>query len=93
MRDGEVEHTVEKILESRVDRGKLWYHIQWKGYGPEDNTWEPEGNLANAKELVKEFHKKMPNAPQRIPNARKKMRFRAIENFTDISIPKAKKEW
>jgi hypothetical protein len=39
--DGHEEYDVEAILFHRLHRG----HIQWKGYGPEANAWEPRKNL------------------------------------------------
>ena len=43
------------ILNKRIIRNKPQYLIKWTGYPLYDATWEPLGNLNNAKELVKEF--------------------------------------
>jgi hypothetical protein len=50
---GEPIFEVEEVLEHReVKRRKgqtaKQYYIKWKGYGPENNTWEPERNLNKA---------------------------------------------
>lgn len=60
----EEEYEVEKILKSRrTGRTKqLQYYVRWKGYGPNDDTWEPESNLSNASEAIKRFHKLHPKA-------------------------------
>jgi len=46
---------VEKILNKR----KLWkvekYLVHWKGFMAENDIWEKEKNLENARKLVEEF--------------------------------------
>ena len=48
--EGDVEYLVERIINHRSRRkGKNGlireFLVKWDGYGPEMNTWEPEGNL------------------------------------------------
>ena len=59
--NGELEYEVETILDSRIRRNKLQYLVSWKGYSPEERTWEPAENLGNAKGAVTAFHLRHPN--------------------------------
>jgi hypothetical protein len=34
---------------------KYEYLVQWTGHSPEHNTWEPQGNLTNAPEVLKRY--------------------------------------
>src|SRR5271167_144449 len=61
--ENELEYVVEEVLDSKIDRGKLKYYIEWEGYPPEDRTWEPVSHLKNAKEAVARFHSRYPNRP------------------------------
>jgi hypothetical protein len=48
-------YEVEKIIDHRVDpRGRRRYLIQWRGYRPDDNTWEDEDNL-NCPDILKDY--------------------------------------
>ncbi|GLB44698.1 putative retrotransposable element tf2 155 kda protein type 1-like [Lyophyllum shimeji] len=64
--DDEEWFDVEDILDSRFFRRKLQYKVKWKGYGYEDASWEPVENVAHARDLVREFHRRHPDAPKQV---------------------------
>ena len=37
--DGVEEHVVEKIVDHKTVRGKVYYMVRWAGYGKEDDRW------------------------------------------------------
>jgi hypothetical protein len=58
--EGELEYEVESIMDHRHARNKrrgYEFLIHWKGYSDADNTWEPEANLTNCKELLTAYKK------------------------------------
>ncbi|CEL53165.1 Retrotransposable element Tf2 155 kDa protein type 1 OS=Schizosaccharomyces pombe (strain 972 / ATCC 24843) GN=Tf2-1 PE=4 SV=1 [Rhizoctonia solani AG-1 IB] len=58
--DGEEEYIVEGIMDSReTKKGKWEYLVKWKGYGPEESTWEPRENLKNAQKFLSEYEKSL----------------------------------
>lgn len=55
---GEEEYEVETIVGSKRTKKDGWlYRVRWKGYGPEEDTWEPKKHLEeNAAEELKKYH-------------------------------------
>src|SRR6201995_3067919 len=55
--DGQEEYEVEAIIRHHK-RGHKWVYLtKWKGYRSNDNMWEPEEILSNAKEILEEYKK------------------------------------
>jgi len=55
----EEEYMVEKILDKRIKGNKVQYYLKWKNYPEADNTWEPVDNLADCKDLIRDFEEKL----------------------------------
>ena len=64
--EGTPEYKVEEVLDSRLKCGKLEYLVKWSGYTDDYNTWEPEANCANSPNIISNFYKKNPSAPQKL---------------------------
>ena len=60
--DGNEEHKVEEVKQVRKRSGKKEFLIKWKGLPQEENTWEPEKHMTNARGTVRDFYKTHPNA-------------------------------
>jgi hypothetical protein len=70
--EGKEEWEVEAILDCRATRRQKEYLVCWKNFGPEENSWEPEANLTNCADMVREFNSKFPEAARRHKRTRQK---------------------
>ena len=59
----ELEWEAKEILDSKVERGKLLYFVDWAGYGPESRTWEPPEHVENSRDAVTHYHHAYPHRP------------------------------
>jgi len=55
--EGEYEYEVERILKHRRQGRSTAYLIRWKGYQPQDDSWELEWNLINAGDILSQYKK------------------------------------
>jgi Chromo (CHRromatin Organisation MOdifier) domain len=58
--EGELEYEVREILDSKMERERLFYLVDWVGYGPEERTWEPATNVEHAKDALADFYRTYP---------------------------------
>ncbi|KAF8751558.1 hypothetical protein RHS01_08347 [Rhizoctonia solani] len=56
--DGEEEYEVKGITDAEERDGKWFFRVKWKGYGSEENMWEPRENLKNAEKILKSTKRK-----------------------------------
>ena len=45
------EFPVDRVLDMQMQHGELRFHVSWKGYPPESNTWEPLSSVARVEQL------------------------------------------
>ena len=48
-------YEVERILDSKLKKSRVFYLVKWAGYSEDDATWEPASNLKNCKKLIEEY--------------------------------------
>ena len=82
--EGTPKYEVEEITDSRLKCGKLEFLVKWSGYTDDYNTWEPEANCANSRNIINEFYKSNSSAPQKLnAQAFAKLIFHSYNNLTE----------
>ena len=71
--EGEEEYEIEKVINKRKRYRKWEYLVRWKGYTAEEDTWEKEANLGNAKEAVEEYKKEYGREGRRVEEEHREM--------------------
>ncbi|KAG0729045.1 Histone-lysine N-methyltransferase SUV39H2 [Chionoecetes opilio] len=54
----EQEFEVQSIIDLKKIQGQYLFHVTWRGYSPDDSTWEPSSNLTSCQDLLVDFFKK-----------------------------------
>ena len=50
---------INELIETKLVKNKPYILVSWKGYGPDNNTWEPREKLmVDVPEMVLNFEKK-----------------------------------
>merc|ERR1712154_90867 len=53
----EVEKIIAGPLRRREHLNKICYKVRWKGYGPEEDTWQPKADLVYVEDLIDDYTK------------------------------------
>lgn len=60
------EYEVEDIVTWRRNKSRwnrIEFLVRWKGYGPEDDTWQTPLDLQNAPRILRDYVKSHPDVP------------------------------
>jgi hypothetical protein len=92
--NGEKLWAVEAILDSKRTKAGFQYLILWRGYDPDDQTWEPLSHVVNAKASILEFERRFPRkikpTKQEIDRAENAAKKATAGTRSNISTPAKK---
>jgi len=59
-RQGHNIHIIDRIVDERRRGRTLQYRIRWRGYGPDDDTWEPATKFKKFPDLIADWTSQQP---------------------------------
>lgn len=62
--NGQKLYAIDAILDSKREDNVFYYQVLWRGYNPEDKSWEPLSNVVNARSSILEFERRYPRKPK-----------------------------
>jgi Reverse transcriptase (RNA-dependent DNA polymerase)/RNase H-like domain found in reverse transcriptase/Integrase zinc binding domain/Chromo (CHRromatin Organisation MOdifier) domain/Integrase core domain len=68
--DNEEEWEVERVLDVKESQSSRMFLVRWKGCTAEEDSWQPEEDLAHAQEAIQDFYKDRQDAPK--PHAKRR---------------------
>eukprot|EP00112_Aurelia_sp_Birch-Aquarium-sp1_P000913 Seg109.3 transcript_id=Seg109.3/GoldUCD/mRNA.D3Y31 product="M-phase phosphoprotein 8" protein_id=Seg109.3/GoldUCD/D3Y31 len=77
---------VEKIVDAKLMEGVQYYMVRWRGYGSDDDTWEPNENLLTCQEMVEHFWKKKEEARKVEKLKKKKKVLKHKDLLEDVQV-------
>jgi len=82
--EGTPKYEVEEITDSRLKCGKLEFLVKWYSYTDDYNTWEPEANCTNSRDIINEFYKSNHSTPRKLnAQAFTGLIFHSYDNLTE----------
>lgn len=93
-------YNVEKIIDHRRLKGKIYYRVRWENYPPKDDTWQPKETL-NCPELLKVYHdelnetilKREETKLKAEKEAKKSNNEYEVESIVDFKVVKNKRKY
>jgi len=59
------DYVIVKIKTTEIKGSQVKYLVSWKGYAPDEDTWQPYENLkVGGEHVVRQFHLDNPSNPQ-----------------------------